>query len=100
MLYNYRLFFLRGFPGASSLRPLSPGRAVDQALVPSTIASLAAADDVISQAMAEAFEGLTAIIPRHNDCVLSRSYVAAYAFGRRAGTVCTPVTTDREAEHV
>ena len=26
--------------------------------------------------------------------------MAAYAFGWRAGTVCTPVTTDREAEHM
>ena len=50
--------------------------------------------------MAEAIEGLSAMIPRQNDCTLSRSYVAAYAFGRRAGTVCTPVATDREAEHM
>ena len=26
--------------------------------------------------------------------------MAAYAFGRRAGTVATPVATDREAEHM
>ena len=26
--------------------------------------------------------------------------MAAYAFGWRAGTVCTPVATDREAEHM
>ena len=56
---------------------------------------------MISLSMAEAIEGLSAMIPRtRRTCIAELCARVAYAFGRRAGTVCTPVTTDREAEHM